>query len=78
MSRMEQEQINQQENPSQEMGQIKQDGIPLIRHCLKSMSKFCADEITAVSSPTCDERFSSGFLEMRASTLQIIILKEYL
>ena len=29
------------------------------------MSKVCADESTVASSHTCDERFSSGFLEMR-------------
>ena len=41
---------------------------------LKSMSKVCADESTVASSHTCDERFNSGFLEMRASALKIINL----
>ena len=38
---------------------------------LKSMSKVCA------SSHIYEERFSSGLLEMRASALQIIILKYF-
>ena len=29
------------------------------------MSKVCADESLVASSHTCDERFSSGFFEMR-------------
>ena len=41
------------------------------------MSKVCADESTVASSYTCEERFSLDFLEMRASTLHII-LQEYL
>ena len=51
------------------------DGYTFNDHILKSMSKVCADESTVASSPTCDRRFFSGFLQMRASTLQVIILQ---
>ena len=42
---------------------------------LKSISKVCADESTVASSYTCNDRFSSDFLEMKASILQIFFSK---
>ena len=45
---------------------------------IKSMSKVCVDESLVASSHTYNERFSSGFSEMRERFLQIIILQEYL